>query len=130
MKKRVLIIDDDPVIRILLSEYLATYGFSVEALAGGREALHLLQNSFTPSGLPHIILLDLQMPDLTGIDVLREIRSNSRTAAIRVIMLSANADAPFLGTEPNTRADYYLQKPFDMRMILHAIREMEGVALS
>lgn len=76
--------------------------------------------------LPDILILDLQMPGMTGLDVLERIRADVRTAAISVIMLSANSDAGENSTS-NCRADRYLMKPFNVMEIVQALEEQHDL---
>src|SRR4051794_11564428 len=85
--KHVLVVDDDAGIRGGLRRLLRAHGFAATRAAGGAEAIARLAE-FTPS----LILLDLSMPDIDGLEVLRRIRADPRTAAVPVIMLSAMPD--------------------------------------
>jgi len=119
MSKRFMIIDDDPVIRMLVSEMVTSLGHSVETAENGSEALSRLDN-----GRPDIIILDFQMPDMTGLDVLTRIRENPLTQGLPVIMLSANSSAASLGDDQGVAADCYLEKPFKMGDFISAIKSL------
>lgn len=84
-KKRIFVVDDDQMTRALLHECLIRADFEVDLLGGGKEALLLLQTI-----LPDIILLDVNMPAMHGLDVLRELRLNPRTKSIPVIFLTGS----------------------------------------
>src|SRR2546425_1120221 len=107
MGKRILVVDDDPVIRTLITEYLSSLGYEIDAVESGKLSLSKLQGP-----LPDLVLLDFQMPDMTGHQVLQSIRDNPRTATLPVIMLSANSDTESAVSQTNIKADRYLQKPF------------------
>jgi CheY-like chemotaxis protein len=99
--KRVLVVDDEPAIRALVSASLESVGYRVTAFAAGTEALASL-----PDSRPDLILLDIGLPGLSGADVLRRLRSDATTASIPVLLLTGLEPAPDL--EP----DGILLKPF------------------
>jgi CheY-like chemotaxis protein len=115
MSKKIVVIDDDPMIRFLIQEYLNAFGFSVEAFAGGSEALPAIE--LTP---PDLVVIDMQMPDMNGFEVLEKLRTNPSTAHIATLMLSANAsEGPELS---EIQPDAYLEKPFQMQGLLEAVQ--------
>lgn len=122
MGKTVLVVDDDPVVRILVSEYLTAQGYSVEALESGGACLDRLAKS-----LPDIVVLDLMMPEMSGIEVLQRIRSNPSTNTLPIIMLSADQDSSTVASAHHVSADSYVQKPFGMRDILGALENISEV---
>ena len=113
MGKQILVVDDDPVIRTLLVECMSCFGHSVSAVESGAKCLESLKES-----LPDVLFLDLQMPDMTGLEVLEQIRANEQTAKIPVIMLSANSDSAAINKDHQAQASAYVQKPFDMKKML------------
>ena len=74
--------------------------------------------------LPDIVFLDLQMPDMTGLEVLKHIRSNDKTAAMSVVMLSANSDSAVVNSDKEAKATCYIQKPFNMKEILALLEKL------
>ena len=119
-RKKVLVVDDDPVVRILVSEYLKTNGHNVSVSGDGQNCLLKLKED-----LPDLVLLDLQMPDMDGIEVLRRIRTNPETASLRVLMLSANADAVLMAEQNKLKLDGHILKPFQMDTLLNVLDEVE-----
>ena len=99
--KRVLVVDDEPAIRALVVASLADASYQVATAANGPSALASLE-----ADLPDLILLDLALPGMSGKDILGSLRSNPRTAAIPVLLLT--------GSEPpaGAAADGVLPKPF------------------
>ena len=81
---KILLVDDDPNIRQLVNLYLQKEGFEVTMADRGDEALKMFKAS-----PPNLILLDIMLPGEDGISLLRRLKSDSRTAAIPVIMLTA-----------------------------------------
>ena len=116
--KKVLVVDDDPVIRILVSDYLSAKGCQVDVAENGQSCLEELEEN-----LPDLVFLDLQMPDMNGLDVLRSIRSNPRTAELTVVMLSANLDISDLTSSTAIVPDGHITKPFKMDSLLEALQD-------
>ncbi|MEZ4754510.1 MAG: response regulator [Bdellovibrionota bacterium] len=122
MGKRILIVDDDPVIRVLIEEFLQSHGYDVSVVESGETCLSQLEKE-----LPDLLFLDLQMPTMTGIEVLKNMRNNPKTVNVPVVMLSANDERSTLKTAFDTGAPRFLQKPFAMNDILNAIESCELV---
>lgn len=112
-KETILVVDDSPTIQEIIKSWLAGKGFTVISASNGLEALSKLEES-----LPDLIILDIEMPNLSGYDVCREVRKNLRTSNIPVIMLTSRADVDdkILGLEFG--ADDYLTKPCDSRELI------------
>jgi len=111
---RVLVIDDEPQIRRVLTVNLSTRGYDVTAAQDGTQAL--LEAARHP---PDVVLLDLGLPDIDGLQVIRELRTWTTTP---IVVLSART-----GSEDKVRAldlgaDDYVQKPFDMAELLARLR--------
>ncbi len=116
MPRTILVVDDEPTLRETLAENLAAEGFGVVTAADGREGLKRFRDA-----RPDLILLDLMLPELSGIEVCRIIRGE---AAIPIIMLTAK-DAEVdkvVGLELG--ADDYVTKPFSFRELLARIRAL------
>ncbi len=114
-----LVADDDPVIRTLVGEYLSSMGYDVTMSANGEECLKCLTEA-----LPDVLLLDLLMPDMNGVEVLKNIRANAAMAKVPVIMLSANSDTQLVANKSDVAANAYLEKPFEMRSIIETITKV------
>ncbi len=111
---RVLVVDDEPQIRRVLTVNLSTRGYDVTAAQDGTQAL--LEAARHP---PDVVLLDLGLPDIDGLQVIRELRAWTTTP---IVVLSART-----GSEDKVRAldlgaDDYVQKPFDMAELLARLR--------
>lgn len=122
MSKKILVVDDDPVIRMLATEYLSAYGHSIEVFDCGQACLDHLQSQQTQA--PDIIVLDLMMPDMNGYEVLNKIKGNALTAKIPIIMLSADSNSDRLAKDQQNRADCYLEKPFEIKNFLEIVGQM------
>src|SRR4051794_18666 len=114
----VLIVDDDDSVRDLFTRALAGQGFVVRSAASGEEALQLIAHD-----LPRLIVLDLMMPGINGIEVLAAIRRRPQTAALPVLVTTATARAYDLRDYPPVRV---LRKPFELARLVRAAREMLG----
>jgi len=115
----IMVADDDPVVRVLVQEFLSARGYSVQSAESATECLSKLSNE-----VPDILVLDLLMPDMTGIEVLRNLRSNPLTSSVPVIMLSADTDIEALVCANDISADQYVQKPFGAKEILAAVEKL------
>jgi DNA-binding response OmpR family regulator len=110
---QILLVEDDPDIRITLEQNLGDAGYAVSAAGTAEDALRLAAAS-----VPDLVLLDLMLPDRPGGEVCRTLRSNPRTRDVPVIMVTARSseDDRIAGFEQG--ADDYIGKPFSMRELL------------
>ncbi len=113
-RDRILVVDDEAGIRELVGAYLRNEGFEVDEPADGEDALDRFRR--TP---PDLVVLDLRLPGIDGLDVLREIR---RTSSVYVIVLTARSDETdkLIGLELG--ADDYITKPFSPRELVARVR--------
>jgi PAS domain S-box-containing protein len=121
LKHSVLIVDDSLTVRMDLGEIFELAGFSVVAcpsLAAAREALTKRRFS--------VVILDVLLPDGDGIDLLRELRSTSETAATRIMLLSTEAEVRDRVRGLQTGADDYIGKPYDSTTVLARARQLIG----
>ncbi|WP_131748369.1 response regulator [Frankia sp. Cppng1_Ct_nod] len=118
---RVLVVDDDAVIRQLVVVNLELEGFEVHTAIDGLDCLERVRDV-----APHVITLDVMMPHLDGWDVITRLRNDPDTADVRVIMLSARAQAADLKRGERLGVDYYLTKPFDPDELIGVVRRLAG----
>jgi CheY-like chemotaxis protein len=118
---RVLVVDDDAVIRQLVVVNLELEGFEVHTAIDGLDCLERVRDV-----APHVITLDIMMPHLDGWDVVARLRSDPETSDIRVILLSARAQVADLRRGERLGADYYLTKPFDPDELIGVVRRLAG----
>ncbi len=111
---RVLVVDDEPVVTEVVQRYLARDGFDVRTAADGESALALVREWD-----PQLIVLDLMLPRLDGIEACRRIRKTSR---VPVIMLTARGEESDRITGLETGADDYVVKPFSPRELVARVR--------
>ena len=105
LREKILLVDDDKEILNLSKIYLGNEGYSILKASDGYSALHMLSKE-----TPHLVILDVMMPGIDGIEVCREIR---QTMNIPIIMLSAKGQNTDKITGLLTGADDYITKPFD-----------------
>ena len=111
---KVLVIDDEPPIRKLLRMGLATQGYQVMDAPNARKALELMAQK------PDLIILDLGLPDMQGLDLLRSIRDQND--AVPIVVLSSRADETAKVQALDFGADDYVTKPFGINELLARIR--------
>ncbi|MEY4268676.1 MAG: hypothetical protein RIS90_3211 [Pseudomonadota bacterium] len=118
MSQKLLMIEDDARLAAMVADYLAQSGFAVELAADGQHGLAAVQ-----AGAPDLVILDLMLPDMDGLEVCRRIRAlPGALARTPVLMLTAKGDPMdrIIGLEIG--ADDYLPKPFEPRELLARIR--------
>jgi two-component system, response regulator, stage 0 sporulation protein F len=111
---RILVVDDEAPVREVLTEYFATEGYAVEAATSGLEALTAVSG-----GRADLVLLDVRMPGLDGVQVLRRIRE--LTDSVPVIMVTANEDVSLARETLMLGAFDYVAKPFDFDYLDRAV---------
>lgn len=116
---RVLVVDDDEVIRRLIAANLTLEGFDVATAVDGQDCLDK-----APAIAPDVITLDLMMPRLDGWETALRLRKCPHTSHIKVILITAGVPE---GNQPQHRhADAYLTKPFDVGEMIRLVRELAG----
>jgi CheY-like chemotaxis protein len=113
----ILVVDDDPALRRILQMTLELEGYQITLAENGEEALRALAR--TP--LPDVVILDVMMPKVDGLQVLQQARQHPRTADIPVILLTARRDADDLWEGWRRGVDYYITKPFDVEDLLRVL---------
>jgi DNA-binding response OmpR family regulator len=116
---RVLVAEDDPDIASLLGHYLQKAGFVPAIVATGRDVLPRLRRE-----PPDLIVLDLMLPGMDGLEVCRRIRSDPDTAAIPIIMLTAKAEESDRIVGLELGADDYITKPFSPNEVVARVRAL------
>ena len=122
MPQKVLIIDDSKPIHALVRARLAEEPIELHSAFDGETGIATALNL-----LPDLILLDLHLPDISGEDVLRRLRSDTRTATTMIVVLSADATNDQPKRLLALGASDYLTKPFDIPSILDLIDRLEPV---
>ncbi len=119
MSTRILIVEDDPDIAELVARYLDKAGFETAHAATGRDALKAIA-----ANPPHVVVLDLMLPYVDGLEICRILRPNSATAALPIIMLTARAEESERIVGLELGADDYLSKPFSPGELVARVRAL------
>ncbi len=113
----VLVVEDDPDLNETVGAYLELEGFEYRPALDGASALREAQ-----SRCPSLVLLDLMLPDVDGLEVCRRLRADASTRDVPVVILSALNESRFRETARELGVCEYLTKPFDPDALLAAIR--------
>ncbi len=119
---RVLVVDDDTVIRQLITVNLELEGFEVDTAVDGQDCLDKVKQV-----RPDVITLDIMMPRLDGWEAAERLRADPETADIRVVLLSARAQEADLERGSRIGVDAYLTKPFDPDDLIEVVRRLAGL---
>jgi DNA-binding response OmpR family regulator len=119
--KSVLVVDDDPDIRELITWKLGQAGYKTLVAGDGEAALAAVAAGDSDGQTPDLILVDWMMPKMSGIDVCRALRQNPLTARIPVILLTANAQEADVELGFAAGVDDYIAKPFSPREMVSRI---------
>ncbi len=129
-EKRVLVVDDEPDVRNFLATCIEDAGFQVDTACDGAEALKKVQ-----ADPPDLMTLDMVMPRVSGINLMRQLRSMERFAQLPVIVITAHAHDE-MGSEDikdfnafasGTKPRYTMEKPVTPKKLVTAIRDILGV---
>ncbi|HKZ07068.1 MAG TPA: response regulator [Methylomirabilota bacterium] len=119
---KILVVDDEPEVRLVLTEFLESRGYEVKAAESGTQALAMVDEV-----KPHVVLLDVTMPEMDGMETLK------RLAALRpglpIIMVTANADVDVTSKLLALGASDYIPKPFDLDYLGQAVSIQVSAAL-
>ena len=121
MRKRILVVEDDRDFSDLLSFNLRTAGFSVATATDGIEGLKKARSVH-----PHLILLDLMLPELNGFAVCEILRKDASTASVPIIMLTAVSNHLSRLSGLDSGANDYITKPFSIKHLLARMNELLG----
>lgn len=119
MKRKVLIVDDEEVIRKFLKIHLAKLGYEVKEAADGEQAIEELgKDDFD------LLICDILMPKKDGWEVVKEVKSNSKTKHLPVIVLTAKNEDSDMFKGYDLGANYYMTKPFTKAQLIYGLRLM------
>ncbi|HEU5035040.1 MAG TPA: response regulator [Mycobacteriales bacterium] len=120
---RVLVVDDDDVIRQLITVNLELEGFEVIAASDGQDALDKIKDV-----KPVVVTLDVMMPRVDGWEAAARLRQDPDTAHVKVILLSARAQEADIQRGERIGVDAYLTKPFDPDELIETVRRLADSA--
>ena len=119
---RVLVVDDDDVIRQLITVNLELEGFEVATAVDGQDCLDRVKEV-----QPDVVTLDIMMPRLDGWETASRLRADPDTAGIKVVLLSARAQEADLERGSRIGVDAYLTKPIDPDELIEVVRRLAGL---
>lgn len=119
MKKKILIVDDEPNIVMSLEYAFKKKDFGVFIARDGTEALDIAERE-----RPNIILLDIMMPQMDGYETLKRIRENKELVDTKVVFLSAKSKEKDIEKGMQMGADGYMTKPFSIKKVISDVEEM------
>ena len=121
MGRRVLVVDDDAVIRQLITINLEMEGFEVFTAEDGEDALAKIKEI-----RPDVVTLDIMMPKLDGWGTAARLHADPDVAGVKVVLLSARAQEADLRKGQGLGVDAYLTKPFDPDELIQTVRRLAG----
>ncbi|MFQ5667196.1 MAG: PleD family two-component system response regulator [Candidatus Binatia bacterium] len=121
MKRSVLVVDDDRDSVAIIASMLERRGYKVLAAASGTEALGTIEREQVD-----LVLLDVMMPEMSGLEVLQLIKENAQTGRLPVILVTAKTRDEDLLSGYQYGADYYITKPFTTEQLLYGVNLVLG----
>jgi two-component system, chemotaxis family, chemotaxis protein CheY len=119
MTKQILVVDDDPLMHRLFQHHLEKAGYQMVSAKNGREALDVASRQ-----PPQLIVMDIMMPDMDGMEALRELKKSDATKAIPVVVITANGHHMARKESEQCGAAVFLTKPFSPTQLLTEIRKL------
>jgi len=114
---RVLVVEDEPEIASLICLYLDRMGFETDVASTGKEAFESVREK-----QPSLVLLDLLLPDISGLDICKKLKWNDSTSAIPIIIVSALGDESDVISGLELGAEDYVTKPFSPKVLMARVR--------
>ncbi|MBA3817342.1 MAG: response regulator [Deltaproteobacteria bacterium] len=122
--KKILVVEDDPINQMILSDFLTANGYETVAASSGPEGIEKFDRD-----APDLLLVDVQLPRKNGFEVVREIKSRPTGKDVPILLMSAvytDRDQSSRTVQLGTLADGYLSKPFDLVELLSQVRQLLG----
>ncbi|MBP0008402.1 MULTISPECIES: ATP-binding protein [unclassified Roseofilum] len=124
--KRVLVVEDQPYNQALISEILELEGYSVELIADGQVMVNTIESPLvTQQNLPALILMDVQLPEVDGLELVQRLKANPLWKEVPVIIVTAMAMAGDREQCMKAGADGYLSKPLDFEDVVEVIQQVQ-----
>jgi len=116
-KKKILAVDDESDVLLILKTALMSEGFAVTTATNGMDAINIAGEV-----KPDLIVLDMMMPELNGFETLKRIRENSENQNVPVIMLTGVSDKDRIREALGLGIDYYMVKPFEFHDLISKVK--------
>ena len=125
-KNHILLVEDNPDDELLAMRALKKNNIlnEVKVARDGAEALEYLESLSADEALPELILLDLQLPKVSGLEVLKAIRENPRTQLLPVVILTSSDEEKDLVSSYQLGANSYIRKPVDFSQFVEAVQQL------
>lgn len=117
--EKILLVDDDPVIQKMVGASLQKSGYQVQVASNGVEALQIVRMD-----VPDLVITDVRMPELNGLELTARLRSHHRTARVPIILLSVMTDAKDVLVGYSAGADEYMPKPFQVPILVAKVESL------
>lgn len=118
-----LVVDDSKAVRIILARVLRDLGYEVREAGNGREALEILEVEKVPVRL---VLADWNMPEMNGLDMLKQLRRNPELSSLVVVMVTTETEMEHMAAALEAGANEYVMKPFTREILMEKL-ELVGV---
>jgi len=115
---KALIVDDSRAVRMILARNLRELGFEVREAGNGREALEVIA---AEKGAVSLVLADWNMPEMNGLELLKELRRNSALSSLVVIMVTTETELDQMAAALEAGANEYVMKPFTKEILLEKL---------
>ena len=120
MRKKIMVVDDEPDILFTVGQVLETSGYEVIKVKNGKECIDKLNEL---QDVPDLVLLDIMMPEISGWDVAAKIKENPAWKEIPIVFLTAKGDIMSIGMG-NLTAEDYIVKPFDIKDLKERVNKI------
>ncbi|MBL7722648.1 MAG: response regulator [Chitinophagaceae bacterium] len=117
--QKILVVDDDPYILMSLEFLMKKNGYEVMVARNGTEALEIVDKQ-----IPHLVLLDIMMPDVDGYAICKHIKSTKKLKEAKVVFMSAKSKEADIQKGYDLGAALYVTKPFSTRELMRQIKEL------
>lgn len=129
-KKRMLVVDDQELMRTMLAEILRKMGYDdIDEAANGEEAIDMIKRSVLRGRAYDLIFLDVVMPKADGIRVLVECKAYDDTKLIPIVMVSAENERQIVAQAITSGAAAYLLKPYSQKTVMEKVDQLIGVTV-
>jgi len=119
VRKKILVVDDDPQVATSLARRLSHAGFEVLSTRSGRGAIHCAQCQH-----PALMTLDVRLPDMDGLEVAMRLSHDAQTAAIPIIFITGTADRHLKENFDSNDDHYFIRKPYDPDLLIRLINSL------
>jgi two-component system chemotaxis response regulator CheY len=121
MKTKALVVDDSRAVRMILSRTLKEIGYEVFEAANGRDALEVIETE--KAGLK-LILTDWNMPEVNGLDLLKQVRQNPQLSSVVMVMVTTETELDQISTALEAGANEYVMKPFTKDILVEKLQSL------